>query len=484
MVVLRGALVALLLAAVLATPTLAAEDQEQWGLERVRAPEAWQQSRGEGVVIAVVDTGVDHTHPDLAPRLLRDTDGRVVGRDFVDGDRDARDGHGHGTLVAGIAAAAADAGLSGTGIAGIAPRSRIMPVRVLDDEGRGRFQDLDAGIRWAVDNGADVVNLSLESAVPVPGEVLTTGPDEAVRYAWERGVPVVAATGNSGTPFTDYRSSTPVLLVGASDRDDRRAAFSDSGRSDMVFAPGVDILSTSCDPCGDRPRHGYATGSGTSFAAPHAAGATALLLGRGVHHERAVERLRTTAVDLEGGGMVSSSGHGRIDAAAALGVDEAEERRKAQASDADADGGGGATDGSSEHQTSNDTGRERSEPPAAGADEGEQPSDTSSADDRASGSDPRDEREQDADLANETDDADEGEDPDGRDTAEDTPGDAGQAQDADAPRDGARTAVDPVEVPAGPDAAARIGLPEGLAAGLVLGSAAAVARVRRRLGGF
>jgi subtilisin family serine protease len=317
------AVVVLLL--LLAAPSVAAwaasPRADQWGLERIGAPEAWGAARGARTIVAVVDTGVHLTHPDLAPRLLRDRGGRVVGLDLVDGGA-PHDEQGHGTLVAGVIAAATDAGVGGPGIAGVAPDARLMPIRVLDRDGRGRVSDVDAGIRWAVDNGADVVNLSLESMAPLPGDVLASGLDGAVRYAWERGVVVVAAAGNSGTPFTDFRSSTPVLLVGATDRNDRRATFSDGGRSDMVMAPGVDIVSTACSPCRDGGGAGYGRASGTSFAAPHVAGAVAVLRSAGLSHTDAVARLRDTAARVEGGGLVAT-GHGRIDLAAAIGVGSA-----------------------------------------------------------------------------------------------------------------------------------------------------------------
>jgi subtilisin family serine protease len=313
------ALLAVVLLVVLPFGASASPRADQWGLDRIRAPEAWQVDRGGGVVVAVLDTGVHLTHPDLAPRLLRDRDGRVVGRDLVTGG-DPHDEHGHGTLVAGIVAAAVDQGVGGPGIAGVAPEARLMPVRVLDHEGRGRISDVDAGIRWAVDHGADVVNLSLESAAPLPGDLLGGGLDAAVHYAWERGVVVVAAAGNSGTPFTDFRSSTPVLLVGATDRNDRRATFSDGGRSDMVMAPGVDVVSTACDrPCRAGGGAGYARADGTSFAAPHVAGAVAVLRASGRGPGEAVARLRSTAVPVPSGGLVTT-GHGRIDLAAAVGA--------------------------------------------------------------------------------------------------------------------------------------------------------------------
>jgi subtilisin family serine protease len=461
---LRGALVGLLLVlGLVATPAGAADAQpreQQWGLHQVRAPEAWQQSRGQGVVVAVVDTGVDHTHPDLAPRLLRDGRGRVVGRDVVDGGR-AQDGNGHGTHVAGIVAAAADAGVRGDGIVGVAHRARIMPVRVLDDEGRGSMADLDAGIRWAVDNGADVINLSLESAVPLPGELVTTGPDDAVRYAWERGVVVVAAAGNSGAPFTDYRSSTPVLLVGATDRDDRRARFSDAGRSDMVFAPGVDIISSTCDPCGQRARHGYGRMSGTSFASPHAAGAAALLLAHGADHEQAVERLRATAVDLEGGGIGVSTGHGRIDAAAALDVDEARARSR-RASTA-TPGSDDTTDASSDSSADPD-------PPRS--DGAGQQSEEASADSAAGQEGAAPEPAPDEEPAP---------DPDGEAEPE---GDKAVQEDGEPDRT-AVDAGDAVDLPRRSGGlSARVGPLEGLAGALVLGAGATLAGVRRRFGAF
>jgi subtilisin family serine protease len=316
------ATVCVVLLLLVAAPSMAAwaasPRADQWGLERIRAPEAWVAARGARTVVAVVDTGVHLTHPDLAPRLLRDRGGRVVGLDLVDGGA-PHDEQGHGTLVAGVIAAATDTGVGGPGIAGVAPDARLMPIRVLDRDGRGRVSDVDTGIRWAVDNGADVVNLSLESMAPLPGDVLASGLDGAVRYAWERGVVVVAAAGNSGTPFTDFRSSTPVLLVGATDRNDRRATFSDGGRSDMVMAPGVDIVSTACSPCRDGGGAGYGRASGTSFAAPHVAGAVAVLRSAGLSHTDAVARLRDTAARVEGGGLVAT-GHGRIDLAAAIGV--------------------------------------------------------------------------------------------------------------------------------------------------------------------
>lgn len=313
---------ALLAAVAVAVPTssLAASDPyrpDQYGLDRIRAEEAWSVARGEGTVVAIVDSGVDLAHPDLVDRFFRDAKGVIVGRDYVDGDTVPQDRNGHGTMVAGIAAAATG---NGIGMAGVAPATRIMPIRVLDADGNGRGSDVDAAIRWAVDNGAHVVNLSLESVAPLPGTILSQAPNAAVKYAWDRGVVVVAAAGNSGSPFTDYPASSPVLLVGATDRDDVRASFSDTGRRDAVLAPGVEIISTWCRPvaAGCDPETRYGQASGTSFSAPHVTGAVAVVLSSGRDAATAVRRLRETAEDLGAAGPDAQNGYGRIDLARAV----------------------------------------------------------------------------------------------------------------------------------------------------------------------
>lgn len=293
---------------------------QQWGLDRIGAPSAWERTVGAGVVVAVLDTGVDLDHPDLRERLVRDGDGRVLGRDFVDGDAVPQDENGHGTMVAGIAVATAD---NGEGIAGVAPGATLLPVRVLGPDGSGRYAHLDEGIRWAVDAGADVINLSLERAEETGAlgrtlEGLTT-PVSAVQYAWDHGVVVVAAAGNSGNDVTDYPEGSPVLLVGATDQDDRKAGFSDAGRADGVVAPGIEIVSAWCDPQdgGCASDHRYGVASGTSFAAPSVAGAVALLLAQGLDHEQAVARIRGTARDLGAAGPDTDTGHGLLDVDAA-----------------------------------------------------------------------------------------------------------------------------------------------------------------------
>lgn len=315
------------LAFAVASGALAAPDPyrpQQWNVERIGASTAWDTSAGRGQVVAIVDSGVDLRHPDLVDRFVLREDGRVLGRDLVDDDDVPQDPLGHGTMVAGIAVATHDNGL---GIAGVAPQARLLPVRVLDEEGRGTSADVDEGIRWAVDNGATVVNLSLESATAGDGDSVIGGatvaaPVDAVRYAWDNGVVVVAAAGNSGNGFTDYPASSPVVLVGATDRDDQRTAFSDAGRDDLLMAPGVDIVSTWCRSAGrDRctsDTHSYGIADGTSFAAPHVAGAVAVLMATGLEHDEAVDRLRTTARDLGESGRDDETGHGLVDLVAAM----------------------------------------------------------------------------------------------------------------------------------------------------------------------
>jgi subtilisin family serine protease len=434
------------LAPVAASASEASPRERQWGLEQVRAPETWAATQGRGTVVAVVDTGVDLDHPDLAPRLLRDDDGEVIGLDLVDGGA-PDDEHGHGTQVAGIVAAA---GEEPGDLTGVAPESLIMPVRVLDDQGAGSASDVDEGIRWAVDNGADVINLSLEAAVPLPGEVVTSGPDDAVRYAWERGVVVVAATGNTGTPFSDYPASSPVVMVGASDRDDRRAVFSEGARGDMLHAPGVDIVSTWCSPCGENGEPSYREDSGTSFAAPHVAGAVALLRAHGWGPERAVKALRETAVEVSGG-----PGHGRIDVAEALGVEPRVSSEAETAPNGDDDGDGGDETPSASPAEADPV---AAEPAEAAEPEGEEASPEPV------------EAEPEPEPASEEPEAPEPEDE--PDIRPEPPGGAqGTEVDAEA---------DTVALPGDGGGGPRIGVLEGVAAGLVGLSATAVGVARRR----
>jgi thermitase len=303
-VVLLVALVALLGigVGVLAPAAHAAADPlrpQQWHLDALDAADAWRLTQGRDVVVAVVDTGVQADHPDLEGRVL-------PGRDFVAPGSPPEDENGHGTLVAGLIAAVLDNGVGG---AGLAPRSRVLPVRVLDADGRGDDEDVARGIRWAVANGADIVNLSLTET---PGDttlaigLITPAIERAIRDARRAGVLVVGAAGNEGAESTPYGARVPLVVVGASDRDG--AAWQDSNRdSRTLFAPGVEMISTFSGG-------GYARADGTSFAAPLVAAAAALLLARepDLDVESLERRLLDTATPI-------GVGAGRLDLTRAIG---------------------------------------------------------------------------------------------------------------------------------------------------------------------
>ena len=270
----------------------------QYHLRRVRAFDGWTEARGKTQIIAVLDTGVDDEHPDLKGRV-------VEGIDLVDPDTKPRDRNGHGTFVAGIAVALAG---NKEGGAGVAPRAKVMPVRVLDDEGFGTSDVVADGIRWATRNGADVINLSLAD-VPgqeqAPTSLITTDVELEIRRAALEGVVVVAAAGNDGAEETPYSRNLPALIVGASDSEDR--VWKHSNRDDdTLFAPGVKMVSTYVgDP--------YAIADGTSFATPVVAAGAALLLQEGLDADEVREKLIDTARPL-------GAGVGRVDVGAALGV--------------------------------------------------------------------------------------------------------------------------------------------------------------------
>ncbi|MBQ1042860.1 type VII secretion-associated serine protease mycosin [Micromonospora sp. C32] len=280
---------------------------EQWQLEKLRAKTAWRTSTGRGVVVAVIDSGVDASHPDLAGQVL-------PGLDLVEPDgSDGPDPVGHGTTVAGLIAGRAD---DDRGVVGLAPDAKILPVRVLDAE--NRYDDaliIAKAVRWAVDNGAQVVNLSLG------GSSDSAALAAALDYAFARDVVVVACTGNLATSTTTkvwYPAREPgVLAVAGLERSGENLwSGSITGHETVLSAPATALY-------GARPEGGYWRVQGTSFAAPLVAATAALVRSRypKMSAGDVVNRLISTARDLGPTGRDDRFGYGLVDPVAALTAD-------------------------------------------------------------------------------------------------------------------------------------------------------------------
>ncbi|MBX7100723.1 MAG: S8 family peptidase [Myxococcaceae bacterium] len=294
--------------------------EKQWNLKAINMPKAWERSRGKGVVVAVLDTGVAYENYDgfiQVPDLEGVT--FVPGYDFVNQDSHPNDDHGHGTHVAGTIAQATN---NGKGVAGVAFEASVMPVKVLDHFGSGTTAAIADAIRWAADHGAQVINMSLG------GGGRSAVLENAVAYARKKGVVVVAAAGNNGRGTVEYPAAYPgAVAVGAVGPTGAKAPYSSWGKELDVAAPGGDksqgeaggILQNTIDPQ-DPSRSVYASYQGTSMATPHVAAVAALLWAAGAKSPDQVEKAIFASAHPPQGqrGWTEQFGHGVIDADAAL----------------------------------------------------------------------------------------------------------------------------------------------------------------------
>ncbi|NOV03466.1 S8 family peptidase [Paenibacillus planticolens] len=277
----------------------------QWNLPLIETEKGWQLNRGnKDVIVGVVDTGVDLKHPDLQGQLL-------PGYNVISGDDKPQDDVGHGTHVAGVIAALVNNNL---GVAGMTWYNKVLPVKVLDQTGAGSTYSVAQGIIWATDHGAKVINLSL-------GNYADSGfLHDAIKYAYDKDVALIAASGNDNTDRPGYPAAYPeVFAVAASDSKNNKAPFSNYGDYIDVTAPGVSIAST-------YPNNQYAALSGTSMASPHVTALAALIRSTNptLKNKDVYQIMRDTAQDIGEKGHDKYFGYGLIDVVKA--VQKAEEK--------------------------------------------------------------------------------------------------------------------------------------------------------------
>jgi hypothetical protein len=267
----------------------------EWHLPKIAAPSGWDLAVGSGITIAILDTGVDGSHPDLVARL-------VPGWNFYDNNANTSDVYGHGTAVAGAAAASMN---NGIGVAGVAGAARIMPVRISDPSGWANLSTIAQGLTWAADHGARVANVSY--TVYDSSTVIS-----AANYFRSKGGVVATSAGNTGA-LNGTAATSSMFVVAATDGSDARASFSTFGPGVNIAAPGVGIYTTANGG-------GYRSASGTSFASPIIAGAAALVLSRRPDYSPAQvdSVLKSTAIDLGTSGGDQYFCAGRVNVFAAL----------------------------------------------------------------------------------------------------------------------------------------------------------------------
>jgi thermitase len=282
----------------LVTPNFVSNDPymgSEWHLNKVGATTAWDTTQGAGVIIAILDSGVDGTHPDLAPQM-------VPGYNFYDNNTNTADANGHGTAVAGVAAAATNNAL---GVAGVAGQARIMPVRIADANAYAYYSTIAKGVTYAADNGARVVNCSyggVAGSATIPS---------AAQYLKNKGGLMFVSAGNNGID-ENIAPTTTMIAVSATDQNDYRTGWSSYGNFVSMAAPGITYTTS---------RGGsYDNWQGTSFSSPLAAGVAALMMAAKPSLGSAdIEKLMfSTAVDIGAAGRDIYYGYGRVDAAAAV----------------------------------------------------------------------------------------------------------------------------------------------------------------------
>lgn len=268
----------------------------QWHLPKIGAPAAWDSSQGNGVTIAILDSGVDPTHPDLKDRL-------VAGYNFVDGNTNTADVFGHGTKVAGAAAASMN---NTVGVASVAGLAKIMPIRVAYADGNVAFSNVAKALTYAADRGVKIANVSFSGAAG-SASVLN-----AAKYFKDKGGLVFVSAGNSNKDL-GYAATDTMVILAATTESDTKASFSNFGDHVQLSAPGSGIYTTVNGGT-------YASVSGTSFAAPITAGVAALVMAANPALTSAQVQtvLFNTATDLGAAGRDNYFGYGRVDAAAAV----------------------------------------------------------------------------------------------------------------------------------------------------------------------
>ena len=278
---------------------------QQWALNALKAETVHAENRGSGVTVAVIDTGVKSSHVDLSGNILS-------GTDYVAPGTSANDENGHGTHVAGIIAALYN---NSRGIAGMAPRAKVLPIRVLDRNGSGTASNVAKGILYATSHGAKVINVSLGSTSQ------STAMQSAIADAISKNVLVVAAAGNRGCGLfgsaTEYPAAYPgVVGVASVTQSMQKSSFSSCGSWVDVAAPGSGIISTmirSSVGLGCSSSADYCTLNGTSFAAPYVSATAALAIAeRGWSQATVASRLQSTATDLAPAGRDNNTGYGFI----------------------------------------------------------------------------------------------------------------------------------------------------------------------------